>query len=78
MREFSRFQGKTTSEVRSPFCRPKLAKYIEKVQLDVRMVAFRSQQVYVVGEVAKPGIQQVTDIPMTILEAVNRAGGFTP
>ncbi|WP_299071400.1 polysaccharide biosynthesis/export family protein [Accumulibacter sp.] len=70
-------QGKTTSEVRT-LLSAKLAKYIEKVQLDVRMVAFRSQQVYVVGEVAKPGIQQVTDIPMTILEAVNRAGGFTP
>ncbi len=70
-------QGKTTSEVRN-LLSAKLAKYIEKVQLDVRMVAFRSQQVYVVGEVAKPGIQQVTDIPMTILEAVNRAGGFTP
>ncbi|MBE2257467.1 MAG: polysaccharide biosynthesis/export family protein [Rhodobacteraceae bacterium] len=68
--------GKTTSEVRVMLS-SKLAKYIEKVQLDVRMVAFRSQQVYVVGEVAKPGIQQVTDIPMTILEAVNRAGGFT-
>ena len=70
-------QGKTPSEVRT-LLSAKLAKYIEKVQLDVRMVAFRSQQVYVVGEVAKPGIQQVTDIPMTILEAVNRAGGFTP
>ncbi len=69
--------GKTTSEVRS-ILSTKLAKYIEKVQLDVRMVAFRSQQVYVVGEVAKPGIQQVTDIPMTVLDAVNRAGGFTP
>ena len=70
-------QGMTTSEVRK-LLSAKLAKYIEQVQLDVRMVAFRSQQVYVVGEVAKPGIQQVTDIPMTVLEAVNRAGGFTP
>jgi polysaccharide export outer membrane protein len=70
-------QGKTTSELRT-ILSTKLAKYIERVQLDVRMVAFRSQQVYVVGEVAKPGIQQVTDIPMTVLDAVNRAGGFTP
>lgn len=69
--------GKTTSEVRA-ILSAKLAKFIEKVQLDVRMVAFRSQQVYVVGEVARPGIQQVTDIPMTVLDAVNRAGGFTP
>jgi polysaccharide export outer membrane protein len=70
-------QGKTTRELRA-ILSDKLAKYIEKVQLDVRMVAFRSQQVYVVGEVVKPGIQQVTDIPMTVLDAVNRAGGFTP
>ncbi len=70
-------QGKTTGEVRK-ILSAKLARYIEQVQLDVRMVAFRSQQVYVVGEVNKPGIQQVTDIPMTVIEAVNRAGGFTP
>jgi polysaccharide export outer membrane protein len=69
-------QGKTTSEVRE-ILSAKLAKFIERVQLDVRMVAFRSQQVYVVGEVARPGIQQVTDVPMTVLDAVNRAGGFT-
>lgn len=69
--------GKTTSEVRAMLA-GKLAKYIEKVQVDVRIVAFRSKQVYVVGEVAKPGIQPITDVPMTVLEAVNRSGGFTP
>ena len=69
--------GKTTRQIRDLLV-VRLSKYIEKVQLDVRMAAFRSKRVYVVGEVAKPGQQDVTDIPMTVLEAVNRAGGFTP
>ncbi len=69
--------GKTTRQVRDMIA-GKLSKYIEKVQLDVRMAAFRSKRVYVVGEVNKPGLQEVTDIPMTVLEAVNRAGGFGP
>ena len=69
--------GKTTRQVREILIKS-LSKYIEKVQLDVRMAAFRSKRVYVVGEVIKPGLQEVTDIPMTVLEAVNRAGGFSP
>lgn len=69
--------GKTTRQIRELLAQ-RLAKYIEKVQLDVRMAAFRSKRVYVVGEVLKPGQQDVTDIPMTVLEAVNRAGGFSP
>jgi polysaccharide biosynthesis/export protein len=69
--------GKTTRQVRDLLV-SRLSKFIEKVQLDVRMAAFRSKRVYVVGEVSKPGQQDVTDIPMTVLEAVNRAGGFTP
>lgn len=69
--------GKTTRQVRDLLA-SRLSKFIEKVQLDVRMTAFRSKRVYVVGEVIKPGLQEVTDIPMTVLEAVNRAGGFGP
>lgn len=69
--------GKTTRQIRDLLSQ-RLSKFIEKVQLDVRMAAFRSKRVYVVGEVLKPGQQDVTDIPMTVLEAVNRAGGFSP
>lgn len=69
--------GKTTRQVRDLLA-SRLSRFIEKVQLDVRMTAFRSKRVYVVGEVNKPGLQEVTDIPMTVLEAVNRAGGFGP
>lgn len=69
-------EGKTTRDVRDILAQ-KLAKYIEKVQIDVRMAQFRSKRVYVVGEVSKPGTQDITDIPMNIVEAVNRAGGFT-
>lgn len=69
--------GKTTRQVRELLI-SKLSKFIEKAQIDVRMAAFRSQRVYVVGEVIKPGQQYISDIPMTVLEAVNLAGGFTP
>jgi polysaccharide export outer membrane protein len=68
--------GLTVREVRDILIK-KLATYIEKVQLDVRVVSFRSKRIYVVGEVANAGLLEINDIPMTMLEAVNRAGGFT-
>jgi polysaccharide export outer membrane protein len=70
-------QGKSLAEVRQ-ILSSRLGRYIERVQLDVRVNAFRSKRIYVVGEVAKPGLQEITDLPMTMLEAVNRVGGFTP
>lgn len=71
-----KIEGMTTRDVRDILAQ-KLAKYIEKIQIDVRVAQFRSKRVYVVGEVAKPGTQDITDIPMNVIEAVNRAGGFT-
>lgn len=68
--------GMTPREVRVVLAQ-RLSKAIEKPQVDVRVIAYRSKRAYVVGEVGKPGQQEITDVPMTILDAVNRAGGFT-
>lgn len=51
---------------------------IKDPQVSVRIAAFRSRRAYVDGEVRTPGTQVFTDVPMTLSEAINRAGGITP
>ncbi|MGF6769884.1 polysaccharide export outer membrane protein [Paraburkholderia sp. GAS199] len=55
-----------------------LNKAFKDPQVTLRVASFRAKSVYVDGEVKAPGLQQLNDIPMTILEAVSRSGGFTP
>lgn len=54
-----------------------LSKYIINPQVSVGVTAVQSQKVVVLGEVNKPGLFTL-DSPLTALEAISKAGGFTP
>jgi polysaccharide export outer membrane protein len=55
----------------------RIARVIKDPQVTVRITSFRSRRAYVDGEVRVPGTQIFTDVPMTLPEAINRAGGVT-
>lgn len=68
--------GLTLAEIRQMLTQ-RLSSQIRNPQLDVRIAAYRSQRAYVVGAVASPGVQPITDIALTVLEAISRAGDVT-
>lgn len=69
--------GLRVDQIREVIAR-RLSKYIESPQVDVTVASFRSQRIYVTGAVAQPGVLPVTNVPMTLIEAVGAAGGLTP
>ncbi len=69
--------GLTVSEVRDRLTL-QLAKVLQKPQVDVKVLAYRSQKIYIGGEVRNPAVYNVTDVPFTLSEAVARSGGFLP
>lgn len=68
--------GKTTSAVRDLITQ-KLRAAITKPQVNVKVASFRSKKVYLAGEVREPGQKPITDVPMTVVDAMSLAGGPT-
>lgn len=68
--------GRTVPEVRSQIAR-QLSRYVKDPQVDVEIAAYRSQRVFMVGELKTPGNLTITDVPMPIADAIGQAGGTT-
>lgn len=69
--------GHTLVEIRDELTK-RLSQYINNPQLDARIAAFRSKRINVTGQVLSPGFFPITDTPMTLVDAVDLAGGPTP
>ncbi|HTH58867.1 MAG TPA: polysaccharide biosynthesis/export family protein [Paraburkholderia sp.] len=72
-----RAAGKTPSQLREELA-TRLVPYIRNPQVDVRVLSFRSQKVQVTGDVKTPGPLSISDVPLTLADAITRSGGTNP
>lgn len=70
-------EGLTEEQARA-LLTTRLAKFLANPNVTLRVQSFRSKRVYIDGEVKSPGLQAINDIPMTLVEAINRSGGLLP
>lgn len=54
-----------------------LSKVLRDPQIDIKVVGYRSQRVFLAGEVRNPGVYPVDDVPLSLPEILHRAGGIT-
>ena len=67
-------RGRPPEQIRDDLAQ-RLATFIPDPQVDVRVAAFNSQGIVVSGEVNAPNRQPLTMVPLTLVEAINAAGG---
>lgn len=67
--------GKTQDELRKDLTL-RLSKYFTDPQLDVSISRFNSQEVFVLGEVTKPVKLNITDIPISLSDAIGESFGL--
>ncbi len=65
--------GKTVDQLREEIAK-RLAKYIESPQVDVSVIRFASQKVFYSGAFQALAPQPLTNVPMSLAEAIGRSG----
>ena len=69
-------RGKTPEQIRDDLAK-RLVAFFPDPQIEVRVASYKSQSVSVTGEVGNPSRQPLTDVPLTLLDAIDAAGGLT-
>ncbi len=68
--------GMTVGEIRERIVKG-LSRVLRSPQVDVSVLQYRGQRIYVAGEVRTPGAVPVTDVPPDLTDVIARAGGVT-
>ncbi|WP_353220988.1 polysaccharide biosynthesis/export family protein [Salinisphaera sp. S4-8] len=64
-------EGMTLKQLRQRIAKG-LSQYIREPQVDVRVREYRSQRIYISGDIAKPCTVPFTDVTITVLEALDQ------
>lgn len=70
-----RASGRSAGQIREELS-TRLADFIPNPQVEVRIAAYNSQSVVVSGAVEAPNRQALTSVRLSLIEAINAAGGF--
>ena len=68
--------GKTQNELREDL-RIGLSSFFNDPQLDVSIARFNSQKIYLLGEITRPKKINITDIPLSLSDALGEANGLS-
>ena len=68
-------EGLTVGELQAAMTQG-LGQYLRDPKLTISVIAYRSQRIFVEGQVGQPGIKPITDVPMSLAEALSEANGI--
>lgn len=68
--------GKTQNELRNDLTEG-LSLNFNNPQLDLSIARFNSQKIYILGEVTKPSKMNITDIPLSLTDALGEVSGIS-
>jgi polysaccharide biosynthesis/export protein len=68
--------GHTVDQVRAAIAAP-LRDFITAPQVSVSVIAYNARRAYITGQVENPGAQPISNVPLTVLDAIANAGGLS-